>query len=157
MTPRRTTGYVYDARGTTERTAGGIVLSRRRGELVVAMIRKDNGAWGFPKGRIERGETPLVAARREVKEEIGLRTMNTIAPLGEIHFWFTPHGLTTKVHKYIYFFLFFAPRPFELFPQREEFIERAEWVPWAVVREKIGYRNMKTILDKAQRLIQEKL
>ena len=33
---------------------------------------KDEHAWSFPKGRIEIGEAPLTAARREFQEETGL-------------------------------------------------------------------------------------
>lgn len=41
----------------------GRVLLQRRG---------DSGKWGFPGGAIELGETPEVAAVRELKEETGL-------------------------------------------------------------------------------------
>ena len=32
--------------------------------------------WDFPKGRVEDGETPLQAARREVTEETGIRDVD---------------------------------------------------------------------------------
>lgn len=31
--------------------------------------------WDFPKGRVEHGESPLAAARREVREEAGLANL----------------------------------------------------------------------------------
>jgi len=34
--------------------------------------RRDAGAWSVPKGEQEPGEDPLVAARREFEEELGL-------------------------------------------------------------------------------------
>lgn len=34
--------------------------------------RRDAGAWSIPKGLIDEGEDPLVAARREFAEELGL-------------------------------------------------------------------------------------
>ncbi len=34
--------------------------------------KKDEGAWTIPKGRVEAGEAPLDAARREFAEETGL-------------------------------------------------------------------------------------
>lgn len=39
---------------------------------IVFMINRWDGKIGFPGGMVEEGETPLVAAIREAKEEIGL-------------------------------------------------------------------------------------
>ena len=33
--------------------------------------KRDDGAWGIPKGEIEPGEAPLDVARREFQEELG--------------------------------------------------------------------------------------
>jgi predicted NUDIX family NTP pyrophosphohydrolase len=47
--------------------------------------KKDAGAWGLPKGLIEPGEDPLVAARREFHEETGSPAPEGPAtPLGEV-------------------------------------------------------------------------
>ncbi|MGF7159663.1 mutator protein MutT [Rhodoligotrophos appendicifer] len=52
----------------------GVVI--RDGEIL--LIRRanapDRGKWGFPGGKIERGETVLAAAAREVAEETGIAT-----------------------------------------------------------------------------------
>jgi 8-oxo-dGTP diphosphatase len=44
-----------------------------RGGRVLAARRADNGAWEFPGGKVEPGETPAAAAVREIAEELGCR------------------------------------------------------------------------------------
>ncbi len=50
--------------------AGGCIFNER-GEVLLQK-RTDSSKWGFPGGAIELGETPQIAAVREVKEETGL-------------------------------------------------------------------------------------
>jgi predicted NUDIX family NTP pyrophosphohydrolase len=45
---------------------------------------RDAGAWTIPKGLIEPGEDPLVAARREFQEETGFTPEGPFLPLGSI-------------------------------------------------------------------------
>jgi predicted NUDIX family NTP pyrophosphohydrolase len=46
--------------------------------------RKDDGAWGIPKGLIETDETPEAAAVREFREEMGSDPGEPLVALGEI-------------------------------------------------------------------------
>jgi predicted NUDIX family NTP pyrophosphohydrolase len=47
--------------------------------------RKDLGAWSVPKGEHEPDEDPVVAARREFREETGLSPeADKLVPLGEV-------------------------------------------------------------------------
>ena len=50
--------------------AGGIL--ERDGEILLVQ-RPRYQDWSLPKGKLDRGETPLQAAVREVKEETGYR------------------------------------------------------------------------------------
>lgn len=55
--------------GSVAGTAGGpaVVLTRRASKL-----RRHGGQWAFPGGRVDPGEDPLDAARRELREELDL-------------------------------------------------------------------------------------
>ena len=65
--------------------AGGIVLVDKKVLLVKNRLRSEykkhynSGFWGFPKGHLEEGETPIKAAEREVFEETGFE----VACVGE--------------------------------------------------------------------------
>jgi 8-oxo-dGTP pyrophosphatase MutT (NUDIX family) len=56
-------------------SAGGVVFDRSgRIAIVRQRDRQARLRWTFPKGRLERGESPAQAALREVYEETGLVT-----------------------------------------------------------------------------------
>jgi 8-oxo-dGTP diphosphatase len=51
--------------------AGGIVLRREQPPLVAVVRLRKRDEWVLPKGKLDDGETPRAAARREVLEETG--------------------------------------------------------------------------------------
>jgi putative (di)nucleoside polyphosphate hydrolase len=57
----------------------GIALINREGRVFVAERIDTKGAWQMPQGGIDRGETPLQAARRELEEETGIAHARIIA------------------------------------------------------------------------------
>jgi 8-oxo-dGTP diphosphatase len=56
------------------RAAGGVVTRSGPDGTTVALVhRPRHDDWSLPKGKLRRGEHPVVAARREVYEETGVR------------------------------------------------------------------------------------
>jgi putative (di)nucleoside polyphosphate hydrolase len=54
---------------------GAIILGKRRN--VLGLERRDiPGAWQFPQGGLDVGETPLEAVKREISEETGIKESN---------------------------------------------------------------------------------
>jgi predicted NUDIX family NTP pyrophosphohydrolase len=73
-----------------KRSAGILVFRMSRGEPEVLLVHpggpywanKDEGAWSIPKGEHTPDEDALVAAKRELEEETGLRLDGEFVHLG---------------------------------------------------------------------------
>ncbi len=55
-----------------EYSAGAFVYRVVDGKIIFLLLKKPNGEYDIPKGHIEKGETPEIAARREILEESGI-------------------------------------------------------------------------------------
>lgn len=53
-------------------TAGVIIFNDRKQVLLLKHRFRSGSGWGLPGGFLERGEQPIDAMRRELREEIGL-------------------------------------------------------------------------------------
>ncbi len=130
-----------------EFSAGGIIYKKIGKEISFVLILDSYDQWTFPKGHIEKGEKPALAATREVGEEIGLNNLEIIKDLGKTDYWFRLSG--DLLHKYVYYFLMKAPTEGKLEPQRNE-IKDAQWFNPAKAREILGYKkDSLPILDRA--------
>ncbi|MCJ8519621.1 putative NUDIX family NTP pyrophosphohydrolase [Pseudorhizobium tarimense] len=72
--------------------SAGLAIFRRGGDGIEVLLchpggpfwsRKDAGAWTIPKGLVDAGEDPLLAARREAHEELGTDVSGDFHWLGE--------------------------------------------------------------------------
>lgn len=88
-------------------SAGGVAYRNTENGIEIAIIQMlPELRWQLPKGIIDPGETPEIAALREVREEAGI-DCEMIAPIEKIEYWFSADrdGIWTRIHKFVHFFL----------------------------------------------------
>lgn len=61
------------------KVAGGIVLNQ---DQKVAVVNQNGNSWSLPKGHIEKQESAIIAAKREIAEETGLKSIEFVKSLG---------------------------------------------------------------------------
>lgn len=134
-----------------EFSAGGVLVRRLRGRLVVAAIRpagKPVGVWALPKGLIGPGEAAAAAALREVAEETGAEA-RSLGKLGDVRYVYTRSG--ERVFKVVSFFLLRYRRgrlgcvPAE---HRHEVAE-VRWLPLDEAPRLLAYRGEQEMAQRA--------
>ena len=91
-----------------EVSSGGVLYRVERGALEVALILRftpeGKEIWCLPKGKVEKGETLVQTAVREVREETGMKG-EILKKLGSINYWFYSPKDNSKVYKTVHFYL----------------------------------------------------
>ncbi len=121
------------------RAAGGYIARAGEAEPEVLLIHR-RGVWDLPKGKCDGGEPAQACAARELAEEVGLRPVADVHPLGQ-----TVHGYLERgqyVVKKTRWFLFPTTQT-DWAPQAEEDIERVEWVPWHEAGRRLDFETLR--------------
>ena len=73
----------------------GLIIVNDIGKVLLCK-RKDNHKWQFPQGGINKDETAISAAKREMFEEVGIKFQSTII-IGETEDWYKYEVPKTKI------------------------------------------------------------
>jgi predicted NUDIX family NTP pyrophosphohydrolase len=130
--------------------SAGVLLRRSSGEVLLVhpggpfWAKRDAGAWSIPKGEFSDDEDAEAAARREFAEELGAEAPAALTDLGtvrqknrkEIRAFLGSGDLDVSAVVSNTFTMEWPPRSgrTEEFPE----IDRAEWFPVDVAREKLN-------------------
>lgn len=131
--------------------AGGYVIRPTDDGISVLMIFR-RGVWDLPKGKVNPGETPAGCALREVAEETGAAGLAIQRGVGMTLHTYVEHDAT--VLKTTWWFLM-STTSNEFKPQKEEQIERVEWIPWDRARTIAGYENLRRHMRSVDEAIRE--
>ena len=130
--------------------SAGVLLRRADGHVLLVhpggpfWAKKDAGAWSIPKGEHDDGEDPEACARREFAEELGVAPPAELVDLGtvrqknrkEVRAFYGEGELDVGAVVSNTFAMEWPPRSgrTQSFPE----IDRAEWFPVDVAREKLN-------------------
>ena len=101
--------------------AGGIVKNDK-GELLLIHRR---GYWDMAKGKVEKGEKIIAAAKREVEEETGVRVDRVEEDFVKTYHCYVQKG--RNLIKETYWYYMFSNDKSTLIPQIEEDIIEVKW------------------------------
>ncbi len=125
-------------------SAGGIVYYNQQ----ILMLKKKNGDWVLPKGRIEANETLEETAIREVKEETNIDGVLLdylgITAYSFSNFW-TNYEL---INKTVSWYLMEA-KSYELIPLRAEGFVKAAFIDIDKILQLAKYDDEKKVIRKA--------
>jgi bis(5'-nucleosidyl)-tetraphosphatase len=130
-----------------ERAAGFVLFRQANGDRLYLLLRhRDGDHWGFPKGRIEPGEDEIGAARRELREETGIRDLRLVPGFfQQSHYPVMRDGL--QYDKTVTYFLAEVPdgQPVRLSPEHVS----SAWLDRHSALETLTHEETRRILNAA--------
>ncbi|MCX7910169.1 MAG: NUDIX domain-containing protein [Endomicrobia bacterium] len=126
-----------------EFSAGGVVVDKNKNVLVVRTKNlKGETVYTFPKGHIEKEETPQQAALREVKEETGVEA-EIVREIKDVEYWFMQDG--KKIHKKVKWY-FMRPVKIQQFISDE--VDEVLWYNIKEVEKILTYNSDKELIKE---------
>jgi 8-oxo-dGTP pyrophosphatase MutT (NUDIX family) len=137
----------------TQTSAGGVAYRERGGKIEIALISVGAaGRWQLPKGAIDKGEQPEVAALREVREEAGIQA-ELVGPLETIEYWYASRERDQMVrfHKFVHFYLMRYLSGDTADHDHE--VNEARWVEIDRTLEMLAFESERKVVEKAKEIL----
>ncbi len=126
-----------------EISAGGVVIFGN----TVLLLKKFNGDWVLPKGKVKEGEDIRDAALREVLEESGVKA-EIVKYTGMVHYTYKSLKENETVYKTVHWYLM-ETNSMESVPQKKEGFIEATFVHIDRATDLVKYDDERKIIKKA--------
>lgn len=130
-----------------EISSGGVVVFGN----TILLLKKYNGDWVLPKGRLEQGESIKSAALREVLEESGVKGQ-ILDYIGEVNYKYKNLRKDEIVYKTVHWYLM-KTSSMDCVPQKKEGFVDASFVHMKKAKEILKYRDEQRIVMRGIELI----
>jgi len=129
--------------------SAGVILFRTRANREYLLL--DYGShWDFPKGHIEEGEDPVATARRELREETGIRDARFVSGyLERMRYFYRKAG--EQMRKVVIYFL--AETAGEEVTLSHEHCGYA-WASYEEALQRLTFKTAKDLLSKAHSFLE---
>src|SRR5215216_527066 len=134
-------------------SAGGVAFRWRDSQPEIAIVSvKPKLRWQLPKGIVDPGETPQVAAVREVREEAGIET-DLIKLIETIEYWYrsAKYGKPVRYHKFVHFYL--VEYKSGDVANHDHEVEESRWVSFDEALELLDFKSERDVVEKAREMI----
>lgn len=133
-----------------EFSAGFIIFKRTRRSVRYLLLRHGGAYWNFPKGHIEKNESDLKAAFREVREETGLKRLRVIPGFKRYEkYFFRRDGEKTGARfKLVMYFLAEVKQEERVVISHEH--EAFGWFSFADALKMVRYQESKRLISGAR-------
>jgi bis(5'-nucleosidyl)-tetraphosphatase len=137
-----------------EKSAGAVIFRHEAKKIKYLLLHYESGHWDFPRGHIERGETEEKTARREIKEETGIKKLDFLPGFRLAHSWFYRKRFDTKTvlsHKTAILFLAETKtHQVKISPEHIGY----QWLGFEKAMKQLTFKNSQKILEKAEKFLQ---
>jgi transcription antitermination protein NusB len=128
-----------------DHAAGVVVCAHDAGVWYVALILDPFHKWTTPRSSVHPGELAHTAAVRAVAEELGIRDLTSMKPIGEYHYPVRKPGEETGDRHVMYFLA--CTKKVPLTPSVKESVKDARWFLVTDLPEEAMYDDLRILIE----------